>query len=143
MNKAQLAQILSDRIPAVSKPSAERLLDEMVSIIIEKLRAGEEVALSGFGIFSARKRKGRIGVNPRNVSEKIEIPSVTVAKFKAGKKLKDSLKRIDKPIEEKVEEKPQEHESIKTQEQEENNEEYNTEEPQTEETPEEPEEKME
>jgi len=48
--------------------------------------------LTGFGAFSARTRKGRIGVNPRNIEEKITIPPVKVAKFKAGKNLKDSLK---------------------------------------------------
>ncbi|MEK7072789.1 MAG: HU family DNA-binding protein, partial [Patescibacteria group bacterium] len=47
---------------------------------------------TGFGAFSARKRKGREGINPRNPSEKITIPSVVVAKFKAGKNLKEALK---------------------------------------------------
>ena len=60
--------------------------------IVEKLKQGQEVTLTGFGAFSARTRKGRIGVNPRNISEKIEIPPVKVAKFKAGKNLKEALK---------------------------------------------------
>jgi nucleoid DNA-binding protein len=34
-----------------------------------------------------------MGVNPQSPSEKIQIPAVTVPKFKAGKGLKDALKR--------------------------------------------------
>jgi len=93
MNKAQLAQTLSEKLSFISKSQGERLLDELTSIITAKMKAGEAVVLAGFGAFSARKRKGRIGVNPRNTGEKINIPSALVAKFKAGKNLKDSLKK--------------------------------------------------
>ena len=93
MNKAQLAQTLSEKLPFISKAQAERLLDELTGVITAKIKAGEEVVLAGFGAFSARKRKGRVGVNPRNTGEKINIPPVLVAKFKAGKNLKDSLKK--------------------------------------------------
>ncbi|MBU1179744.1 HU family DNA-binding protein [Patescibacteria group bacterium] len=98
MNKQQLAEELSSKVAGTSRAQAEKLLDVMTRTITEKLRAGEDVVLAGFGAFSAKKRKGRVGVNPRNVQEKIEIPAVTVAKFKPGKKLKDSLKRVDRPL---------------------------------------------
>ena len=93
MNKAQLAQTLNEKLPFISKAQAERLLDELTAIITAKMKAGEEVVLAGFGAFSSRKRKGRVGVNPRNTGEKINIPSVLVAKFKAGKNLKDAMKK--------------------------------------------------
>jgi len=48
--------------------------------------------LFGFGAFSARIRTARMGVNPKNPTERIHIPEVRVPKFKAGKTLKDSLK---------------------------------------------------
>ncbi|MBT7228017.1 DNA-binding protein, partial [Candidatus Parcubacteria bacterium] len=34
----------------------------------------------------------RMGVNPQNPKEKIQIPAVVVPKFKSGKTLKDALK---------------------------------------------------
>ena len=40
----------------------------------------------------SKRRAGRTGVNPQDPTEKIQIPSVTVPKFKAGKGLKDALK---------------------------------------------------
>ncbi|MBI4143089.1 HU family DNA-binding protein, partial [Candidatus Uhrbacteria bacterium] len=48
--------------------------------------------ITGFGTFLSKERKGRVGVNPRNPTEKIQIPSVRVPKFKAGKTLKDALR---------------------------------------------------
>lgn len=97
MNKAQLAQALSEKVAGVSRAEAERLLDELTALITQKLIAGEEVVFAGFGAFSSKKRKGRVGVNPRDTKQSIQIPSVTVAKFKPGKNLKDSLKKSDRP----------------------------------------------
>ena len=91
MNKAELIEVISEKV-GISKKETEGVIDTMLDTIVAKLKEGQEVTLTGFGAFSARTRKGRIGVNPRNPSEKIEIPSVTVPKFKAGKNLKESLK---------------------------------------------------
>ncbi len=91
INKALLAQMVADKA-GVSKKEAEEMLAAMVQIIIGSLQDGNEVTISGFGAFSAKVRAGRIGVNPQNPSEKIQIPPVTVPKFKAGKALKDALK---------------------------------------------------
>lgn len=91
MNKAELIDSISEKV-GLSKKETEEVIDTMTDTIIAKLKAGDEVTLTGFGAFSARTRKGRIGVNPRNPQEKIEIPSVVVPKFKAGKNLKEALK---------------------------------------------------
>ena len=91
MNKAELIEVISEKV-GLPKKEVEDVLDTMTETIISKLKAGQEVTLTGFGAFSARTRKGRVGVNPRNPAEKIEIPSVVVPKFKAGKNLKEALK---------------------------------------------------
>jgi len=91
MNKADLIDAISQKV-GISKKEAEEAIDCITDTITTKIKSGEEVTITGFGAFSARTRKGRVGVNPRNPSEKIEIPSVTVPKFKAGKNLKEALK---------------------------------------------------
>ncbi len=91
MNKVELIEAISGKTN-VAKKEVEDVIDGMLDVIIAKLKDNEEVTLTGFGAFSARTRKGRIGVNPRNPSEKIEIPPVRVPKFKAGKNLKEALK---------------------------------------------------
>lgn len=91
MNKAQLAHAIAEKCN-VPKSKADEIIDAITDTIISTLKNGGEVSLTGFGAFSARARKGRVGVNPRNTAQKIEMPSVIVAKFKTGKKLKDVLK---------------------------------------------------
>ncbi len=92
MNKAELAQAIADKV-GVSKKEAEEMVAAFVTIVTSTLTNGGDVAIAGFGAFSAKTRAGRVGVNPQNPSEKIQIPPVTVPKFKAGKGLKDSLKK--------------------------------------------------
>ena len=94
MNKVELAEKIASQV-GIIKSQAEKVLDAFVAITIQTLKQGGEVTLTGFGAFSARKRKGREGINPRDPSKKINIPSVVVAKFKAGKNLKDELKKGD------------------------------------------------
>lgn len=92
MNKAQLIESVAIKA-GVSKKEAEDVLQALEDLTIERLKAGKEVTLTGFGTFSARSRHARFGVNPRNPKERIEIPEVIVPKFKAGKTLKDALKK--------------------------------------------------
>jgi len=91
MNKAELSEKLAAKV-GVTKAQAEETLNAFTTITMETIKAGGEITLTGFGTFSARARKGREGINPRNTSEKITIPTVLVVKFKAGKNLKDYLK---------------------------------------------------
>ncbi len=92
LNKALLAQAVADRTGA-SKKEAEEMLEAFVNITMTTLKQGGSVNIAGFGQFSAKTRAGRVGVNPQKPTEKIQIPPVTVPKFKAGKGLKDILKK--------------------------------------------------
>ena len=91
MNKAGLIERIALEAQ-VNKKQAEAMLEGLVKIIISELKDGNEVTITGFGTFLARTRHARGGVNPQNPSERIQIPEVTVAKFKTGKTLKDALK---------------------------------------------------
>jgi DNA-binding protein HU-beta len=65
-------------------------LEGALSAIKGSLRKGGTVTLVGFGTFYATKRKARVGRNPRTMAA-IKIRAATVAKFRAGKELKDAL----------------------------------------------------
>lgn len=91
MNKAELAARIAERL-SLSKKVGEDVIAAFEDIVTAQLVSGGEVTIAGFGTFSARVRQGRMGVNPQKPTEKIQIPSVTVPKFKAGKALKDALK---------------------------------------------------
>lgn len=92
MNKVELAQAIAEKV-GVNKKEAEQMVVAFVDIVTSQLTSGGEVTIAGFGAFSAKTRAGRVGVNPQRPTEKIQIPPVTVPKFKAGKGLKDALKR--------------------------------------------------
>jgi len=93
MNKADLVEkIFSEQGPKVSKAQAARALESVISGITGALTRGERVTISGFGTFSASKRKSRVGRNPQT-GEPINIPARTVARFTPGKELKRDLER--------------------------------------------------
>jgi DNA-binding protein HU-beta len=91
MNKAGLIEKIAAEA-AVTKKQAEDMIETLVRAIINELKARREVTITGFGTFMAKTRHARGGVNPQKPSERIQIPEVTVAKFKTGKTLKDALK---------------------------------------------------
>lgn len=91
MNKAELSEKIGEKLN-MSRKDVEDVLETFEEIVMQTLKAGSEVTLTGFGTFSARRRTARMGVNPQNPSERIQIPEVVVPKFKAGKALKDYLK---------------------------------------------------
>jgi DNA-binding protein HU-beta len=92
MNKAELIEQLSTKVQ-LTKKQVEDLLDAFTEQVMGTLKTGGEVTLTGFGTFLAKERAARMGVNPQNPTEKMQIPAVTVPKFKAGKALKDALKK--------------------------------------------------
>lgn len=90
MNKDNLIDKIVDKT-RYQKKQVKDCLEVGLDIIIETLKKGEKVELVGFGGFRVVKRKGRKGVNPRTLKE-IKIKDVKVAKFRAGKRLKEAVR---------------------------------------------------
>lgn len=67
----------------VNQDTAKQVIDGFLKAISDGLASGEEVKIIGFGTFSVKHKKGRIGRNPKT-GEEIAIPRKTVASFKAG-----------------------------------------------------------
>ncbi|MFC0117002.1 MULTISPECIES: nucleoid-associated protein HU-beta [Pseudoalteromonas] len=89
MNKSQLIdQIAADA--DISKAAAGRALDSFIESVTGALKAGDSVALVGFGTFSVRERAARSGRNPQT-GETIQIAAANIPSFKAGKALKDAV----------------------------------------------------
>ena len=60
------------------------------SQLIDKIAAGDDVALVGFGTFAVKERAARTGRNPQTGKE-ITIAAAKVPSFRAGKALKDAV----------------------------------------------------
>ncbi|HOZ53117.1 MAG TPA: HU family DNA-binding protein [bacterium] len=94
INPKELAEIIANKKTIeIGKKQIEEIIKTLTDVIIERIKSGQTVKLTGFGAFILKDRYARGGVNPRNPQERIKIPAVKVAKFKAGKKLKDALKK--------------------------------------------------
>ncbi|MFA4873390.1 MAG: HU family DNA-binding protein [Patescibacteria group bacterium] len=91
MNKAELIETITQKI-TLARKDVEAVLDAFEETTIATLKSGGEVTLTGFGTFMTKRREARMGVNPQHPEERIQIPAVTVPKFKAGKNLKEALK---------------------------------------------------
>lgn len=90
MNKAELIDKIAEK-ESLNKAQAGRILENILETITSTLKKGDEVALTGFGTFSAKKRAARTARNPKT-GEKIQVAAMTVPKFKAGKGLKEALR---------------------------------------------------
>lgn len=85
MNKSELTSKIAEGA-GLTKTDAKKALDATIEAITEALRAGEKVALIGFGTFSVSERPERQGINPLT-KESITIAAKKVAKFKPGSDL--------------------------------------------------------
>lgn len=90
MNKRGLIDSLSEET-TFNKKDCARVLDSLTRIIERMLKRGEKVSITGFGSFWLSRRPKRQGINPAT-KERIELAEVGVARFKAGQKLKESVR---------------------------------------------------
>ncbi|MFH2037386.1 MAG: HU family DNA-binding protein [Candidatus Zixiibacteriota bacterium] len=76
----------------INKRQAGDAINCFFDSVKTSLKKGNKVSFVGFGTFSVAKRKARQGHNPQT-GEKIQIPATKVPHFKAGKGLKDAVKK--------------------------------------------------
>jgi DNA-binding protein HU-beta len=76
----------------LNKREAAAAVDAVLESITDALKRGDAVNFTGFGKFATQARKARTGVNPRDPSQKVEIPASTVPKFTAGSALKTAVR---------------------------------------------------
>ena len=81
MNKSQLIDALAARLG--DRRTAASAVDELLSTIVETVKSGESVSLTGFGVFEARARAARVGRNPRT-GQTVAVPAATVPAFRPG-----------------------------------------------------------
>ena len=90
MNKAELVTAVSEKT-GDTKKDVDKVVSAVFESIMESLGNDEKVQIIGFGTFAVRERQGRKGRNPAT-GEAIQIPASKAPVFKAGKKLKNSVK---------------------------------------------------
>ena len=91
MTKQEFVDAVAQK-SGLNRREAGQAVDAVLETITEALRRRDSVAFTGFGKFATSDRKARMGVNPRNPSQKVHIPAATVPKFTAGSSLKQTVR---------------------------------------------------
>ena len=90
-NKAELVDRVAKKTQ-LTKKDVSATVEALFETIQEALKAGEKVQVIGFGNFEVREHAARKGRNPQTGKE-IKIKASKVPAFKAGKALKDAVKK--------------------------------------------------
>ena len=91
MTKIELAKQLHQELGIKQKEAADHV-EALLDLIKETLATGENVKISGFGIFEVRDKNARRGRNPQT-GESITIEPRRVLTFKPSAILKDGINR--------------------------------------------------
>ena len=86
LTKADIAMYLVEA-RGLGKKEALEIVHDVFELMSDVLVSGSDLKLSGFGTFSLREKKARLGRNPKT-GEQAEIDARTVVSFKASGKLK-------------------------------------------------------
>lgn len=92
MNKSELINELSEET-TFSKKDVTRVVDSLTRVIGRTLKKGEKVSITGFGSFWISRRPERKGINPATKA-RIDLPAVSVPRFKPGKNLREVVKMV-------------------------------------------------
>lgn len=90
MIKSELVQRIAEANRHLYHRDVENIVNAILDEISSALARGDRVELRGFGAFSVKNRKARIGRNPRT-GEKVPVAEKFVPQFKAGKDIRDRL----------------------------------------------------
>lgn len=89
ITRADLAEAVYQDLGLSRKQSAQ-LVEEVLEEMLKTLEHGETVKISSFGNFSIRKKRERVGRNPKT-GEEVPITPRKVMVFKASHVLKDRI----------------------------------------------------
>ena len=90
MVKSELIKKHCDSYPNILRRDIEKILDIIFLEITAALKRGENVEIRGFGSYKIKKRKARMGRNPKN-SQQVNIPEKRAIKWKMSKILYNRL----------------------------------------------------
>ncbi|MDX5330835.1 MAG: integration host factor subunit alpha [Caulobacteraceae bacterium] len=93
LTRADLCEAVHDEV-GLSRQDCSALVERTLELMIQALEAGEQVKLSGFGVFQVRAKRARMGRNPKT-GEPAAIEPRRVIGFRASQVMKA---RVDKAL---------------------------------------------
>tara|TARA_B100001996_G_C18664615_1_gene594422 strand:+ start:1131 stop:1409 length:279 start_codon:yes stop_codon:yes gene_type:complete len=90
MNKSELTTILSEKHNLLHKDDVGASIKHIVEYLSSSLSKRDRIEIRGFGSFSVRSRKERIGRNPKT-GKSISVSTKFHPYFRASKSLRDTI----------------------------------------------------
>lgn len=90
MNKSDLVQVVSGRLPNLAAKDVEVIVNTIFDSMTQSLTDGDRIEIRGFGSFEVRVRKPRLGRNPKT-GKSVQVTTRRVPFFKVGKELKEKV----------------------------------------------------
>jgi DNA-binding protein HU-beta len=87
MNKSDLIDRVSGTI-GVGRRDAEAAVNAVIHAVMSEVKAGQKVAIAGFGAFNPTRRKARLGRNPRT-GEPVKVAASKGVRFAPGTTFKN------------------------------------------------------
>ena len=94
MTKSELIQRIAEKQPQLAERDVELAVRMMLEHMAECLAGGGRIEIRGFGSFTLRFRRARVGRNPRTGTP-VSLPARYVPCFKPGQKLRERANRKD------------------------------------------------
>jgi integration host factor subunit alpha len=86
VTRADLAEAVHEAV-GLTRQDCASMVERTLDLVVEALGRGEEVKLSGFGVFQVRSKRARMGRNPKT-GEPAAIDPRRVISFRASQVMK-------------------------------------------------------
>lgn len=90
MNNKEFISKLSKRCGTTPAETAANV-DTFVNVVTERLKEGDQINISSFGVLETKMRKERLSVNPKS-GQRFLVPPKIQPSFRPSNKLKDKFK---------------------------------------------------
>lgn len=90
MNKSDLVDGVSERLPSLAYKDVEIIINRIFDGMTEALARGERIEIRGFGSFEVRVRQPRAGRNPKTGAQ-VQVTTRRIPFFKVGKDLRERI----------------------------------------------------
>lgn len=89
LNKGEFIKAIAEKAGSTIKGASD-FYAAFEAVVLETLKAGGKIALTGFGTFEARKRAARTAINPATKA-KVKVAATVVPALKFGKSFKEAV----------------------------------------------------
>jgi nucleoid DNA-binding protein len=90
MRKRELVVKIAEQT-GIKQIDVNKCIQKFFELAMEALISGERLEFRDFGVFKVVKRMPKVGRNPKNPQQVVQIPERKVVVFKQGKMMKQKM----------------------------------------------------